>query len=412
MLNDTATRFTAAQHRDLHQHNLSLVLHALRDAPASRTTLARRTGLTLTTIGRLVATLLELKFITSMGPSSAHRRGRPATNVELSRSMVCYGVEITADDVTVVELTLAGEVRLLHRKRVPHAPTPTALADTVAALINAASAEARQAGRRTFGVGLAVPALVNHAEQVIGVSASLGWHDVPLTHEVRRRLTPQLPVTMESRAKCHALAQADRAPWGRRGTLVHLEVDFTIGAGVVVDGVAQLGSRGYAGNIGHVPLDPRGPICECGNAGCLEALAGLRRLADLTGLDPAWTDAETADAPPRDLVLNGLAERARTGDSRTLDALRTAGHWLGVGCVSVLHTLDPDVISIGGYPPHLEQWVLPQVRQTIDDLAQYDYVAAHELVMAPEQAGIARGAATMSLHDLLTHPLGVASTTG
>lgn len=401
----SAARFTGAQHRDLHQHNLSLVLHALRQRSATRSALAERTGLTLMTIGRLVSTLTGLGLVTPVEPEARRGPGRPAANLTLSGQIVSYGVEVTADDVTLAELGLAGESRLLRRERVPHAPSPEELVDTIATLVNAAAADASQAGRRVFGLGLALPALVNHEEQVVGVSASLGWHDVPLTRLVHERLSPRLPVTMESRAKCHALAQADRSTWGRRGTLVHLEVDLTIGAGVVVDGEPQRGSRGYAGNVGHVPLDPGGPTCACGNAGCLEALAGLGRLAELAGLD---TTVPVAAAPPRDVLLDRVASRAAAGDSRTLAALQVVGHWLGVGCVNVLHTLDPDVISIGGYPPRLETWLLPHVTETITRMAQYDYAAAHELVMAPDYSGIARGAATLSLYDLLADPLKLA----
>lgn len=404
MLNDSTRRLAAAQHRDLHQHNLSLVLQALRDRSTSRSEIAQRTGLTLTTVGRLAATLIDLGLLTSSEPT--HKgRGRPASRLSLSKTMVCYGIEVTADDITLVELTLAGRSRLLQRRPVPHAPSPEQLADLAAELVNTATRKARASDWRPFGVGLAVPGQVNHRDDLIGVSASLGWRNVPLTVMVSERLTPPLPVVMDSRAHCHALAQSDRLPGARHQTLVHLEVDLTIGAGIVVGGRPQRGSQGYAGNIGHIPLDPHGPSCQCGNAGCLEALAGLRRLAGLAGLSPTPPVPPNTEALPRDLLVDQLVARATSGDPQTLEALRTVGHWLGVGCVGVLHTLDPDVISIGGYPPRLERWLLPHARAAIDDLAQNDYVAAHELVMAPERSGIARGAATMSLHSLLADPL-------
>lgn len=392
-----------AQHRDLHQYNLSLVLHLLREEPASRAALANRARLTPMTIGRLVGTLIDLGLIVPGISRSQQGPGRPAGVLTLNRQIVFYGLDITADDITMVELTLAGKSRRLRVESVPHAPSPDQLADLIAALVNTAVEESSDADKRLLGVGIAVPALVNRTDQTVGVSASLGWRDVPLTEMVRARLSSRVPVTMESRSKCHALAQADRPPWGRRGTVAHLEVAFTVGAGIVVDGELHQGSRGYTGNIGHVPLDPRGPRCECGKIGCLEALTGLQRLIELAGLGSAASPH--TGVLPRDALLDRVAARATAGDTQTMLALQTVGHWLGVGCVNLLHTLDPDVISIGGYPARLEKWMLPHIRHAIDGLAQYDYVAAHELIMAPDESGVARGAATISMGTLLTNPL-------
>lgn len=395
-----------AQHRDLHQYNLSLVLHLLREEPASRAALANRAGLTPMTIGRLVSTLIDLGLITSGQPRNDQRPGRPAGVLALNNQIVFYGLDVTADDITMVELSFAGTAHTLRAECVPHAPSPDKFADTIAALVSAELEESISAGKRVLGVGIAVPGLVNWSDQTVGVSASLGWRDVPLTEMVRTRLPPQLPVKMESRSKSHALAQADRPPWWRRGTVAHLEVAFTVGAGVVVDGQLHQGSRGYTGNIGHVPLDPRGPLCECGKTGCLEALTGLQRLVALAGFaSPTSTEAGVL---PRDALLDQVAAHARDGDSQTMSALQTVGHWLGVGCVNLLHTLDPDVISIGGYPARLEEWILPHIRAAIDGLAQYDYVAAHQLIMASDESGVARGAATISMSNLLTNPLSTA----
>lgn len=393
--------FVGAQHRDLHEYNLSLVLRLLRDEPASRAALATRSGLTPMTIGRLVSTLIELGLIVPGAARSLQRPGRPAGVLALNSQIVCYGLDITADDITMVELSLAGESHTLWASSLPHAPSPDQLAGVIATAVDKEVRKSGKNGKRVLGVGIAVPALVNRADQTIGVSASLGWRDVPLTEMVQSRLAQQLPVRMESRSKSHALAQADRA--GRRGTVAHLEVSFTVGAGIVVDGTLHQGSRGYTGNIGHVPLDPSGPRCQCGKTGCLEALTGLQRLIELAGLGhPTSTPTGVL---PRAAVLDQLATRADDGDPRTLAALQTAGHWLGVGCVNLLHTLDPDVISIGGYPVRLEHWILPHIRNAIDGLAQYDYVAAHELIMAPDESGVARGAATIVMANVFSRPL-------
>lgn len=252
-----------------------------------------------------------------------------------------------------------------------------------------------------IGAGVAVPAFVDTSRRRIVTSSSLGMHDVDLIGMVEERVPERIPVVMDSRSNCRAMTQA---PQPHRGVLAHLEVDATVGAGIVIDGRLSRGARGYAGSVGHIPLDPAGPPCDCGNRGCLEALVGLNRLARLANIaEPAPTRHHDVW---RDTVISTIRERAERSDRATLAALDEVGHWLGVGCVAIIHTFNPDVVTIGGYPPHFRTSLDTTIQSTAERMSLVAHRSECTIGFADsDPTSIAVGAATLGLEMFLADPV-------
>ena len=175
-----------------------------------------------------------------------------------------------------------------------------------------------------------------------------------------------------------------------------------LGGGIVADGRLLRGHQGYAGEFGHMIVDPQGRRCGCGRIGCWETVAGLRALLD------AATDA---DDPVRDPALGleaRLAElnrRADLGDTRTLAALARVGGWIGVGAAILTNALDPAAIVLSGYlaevgrhlraavEAQLEAGVLaPRAGGTRVELSTLGFTAA------------VRGGATLALESVFADP--------
>ncbi|WP_324667990.1 ROK family protein [Geochorda subterranea] len=130
----------------------------------------------------------------------------------------------------------------------------------------------RDAGvERPLGVGLCLPGVIDRAEGVVKKAVHLSWRDVPIAPKLRESLQG-IPVVLENASNCAAFAEEWYAGGGSVGDLLYLRISHAVGSGLILGG--RLLTRTVAGGteIGHMVIEPGGPICRCGRRGCLEAL--------------------------------------------------------------------------------------------------------------------------------------------
>ncbi len=389
----------------LRRHNLALVLQKVRDGgPRSRARIAAMTGLNKATVSSLVAELVDRGLLRE-GDTERGGVGRPGQTVELDGTTVCgLGAEVNVDYLAVVALDLGGEVVGERRVAVEAVRLgPEAVLDHLVRMVAEVLDDVSAVGARPTGITVAVPGLVDGRAERLSVAPNLGWHGVDVVSSVRERLGGwPLPLLMDNEANLAATAELAAARRSERGDLVVLLGATGVGGGIVSGGHLLRGSRGFAGEVGHITVHPDGLRCACGRTGCWETVTGLGALMRQVA-DP---DDPVRD-PERDLTqrLAELNRRAELGDGRTLSALQQLGSWLGVGASILVNVLNPSVLVLGGYFAVLGPWLLEAVR--------------HELaarVVAPEAGGCvvelsalgftaaARGGAEVALAPLLTDP--------
>ena len=166
-----------------------------------------------------------------------------------------------------------------------------------------------------------------------------------------------VPVSVGNDASLAALAEYRVG--GHAGTpdLVYITGEVGIGGGVVVAGRPLSGVLGFGGEIGHMQVDPGGPVCGCGRRGCWESLIGLHALLRTVFPDGAQRHGLAPGDPP-EAKAAAVARLAAAGDSRVLSELETIGHWVGAGAASLANVLNPRVIVLGGYFTLLAEWIL------------------------------------------------------
>ncbi len=207
----------------------------------------------------------------------------------------------------------------------------------------------QQVPRRHAAMGVAVAGLVAGAEgRVVAAPNISGFRDVPLAALLEARAG--VPVFIENDASAAALGEFRYG--AGRGTrhLLHATLGTGIGGGIVIDGRLYRGARGFAGEIGHIVLDPSGPRCGCGGRGCLEALASGVALANrarkllAAGRAPLLREL----VGEREPTGEDLYEAAKRGDVAAEAEVRNAGHLLGLGLASLLNVLNPDALTLSG----------------------------------------------------------------
>jgi len=359
---------------DVRATNLAVVLRFVRaNAPCSRADIAASTGLNKATVSSLVAELIDRRLIRETGLTE-NRIGRPATMLVLDGApYAAIGLEVGLDELTVVAVDLAGTELLAWRRAFDgSAASPGRAVSAIAALASRAVKRVSGQGRQVLGLTVAVPGLVD-AAGTVRLATTLGWRDLPLGADLRRALRePSFDVVVENDANLAALAEYRQGPYAGTAHLVHLTGGAGLGAGVIVDGRLLRGGRGFAGELGHVSLDPTGPVCPCGRRGCLEALAGIPALIRRALPDTAEDGPITDFAPEVDRIR----ARARRGDPAVLAALAETGRHLGHGVALLANLVNPEVVLLGGYFSVLAPWLLPA--------AEAELVAR---ALAPEAGG-------------------------
>lgn len=343
--------------------NLGLVLRRLRDqGPRSRARLAAELGLTRSAVSALVGELEERGLVRAAGVERGHV-GRPGTSVELDGHAVCgIGAEINVNHVSTIALDLGGNVIAEHRAGLDaNKLAVEEVLDRLVALIARTEADVRAAGAETVGVAVGVAGLLDRTRDMLTVGPNLGWRDVPVGAELRGRLGAAYPVLVDNEGNLAAMAEALPGDPARQDVLV-IFGEVGVGGGIVADGRLLRGRQGYAGEFGHMIVQPGGRRCGCGRVGCWETVVGLRALLDAAA-DP--------DDPVRDPALgldDRLAEinrRADLGDTRTLAALDQVGGWVGIGAGILANAINPGAVVLSGYFAEVGERMRPAIEEQL-----------------------------------------------
>jgi predicted NBD/HSP70 family sugar kinase len=257
--------------------------------------------------------------------------------------------------------------------------------EVAARLARLAAAAHRAAAEQSLpvaGTTVAVPGLVSATGGRLLSAPNLGWTDLDLPALLATHLPPGPPPVVDNEANLAALAELWYGHGRARRDFVRLSGEIGIGAGIVLDGHLFRGTRGFAGEIGHVLVDPAGPPCHCGGTGCLETYAGQEAI--LTAAEPpaAGSRAPADDSPARqddpvtrlidrpeaadpvagvvvrpDDPVAALVDRLEAVDPAAREALDGAGRALGIALASVLNILDTDTVVLGGVLATLGRWL-------------------------------------------------------
>lgn len=299
--------------------------------PMSRAELARRLSLSPATVTQLTKALLADGLVREVAsvPSGG---GRPATLLGLaSAGGSVLGAKVSAEKVTVVRMALDGSTTTVaeHPFDAGH---PEAL-DRLAGLLREALAELPE---QVLGVGVGLPGSV--ADQAVGIvdSPTLAWRETHVGDHLRRELG--VPVLVDNDVNTLALAERLLGVARDYDSPLIVTIGLGIGSAVISEGALLRGSRGGAGEIGHVPVAD-GPECSCGGTGCLEAVIGEHALV---------ARARSRGAIPADGTAVDLHAAADAGVGAAREVYAEAGALLGRTLAGAVHLLAPDALIVLG----------------------------------------------------------------
>ena len=379
----------------VHRANLSAIVRRLHEqGPQSRSELVAATGLTRSAIRALVGELAAAGLVTEHDAARLGTPGRPSPIVRLNPTgAVVLRLEILVDSIAAAIVGLGGEtleqVRL-DRPRMAHS------VDDVIADLATLGADLRARGDWPIvGIGVAVAGIVRRADGLVSMAPNLGWIDVPLGTRLSRALAVAVPISVLNDADAGVLGEHRRGAAVGVDNVLFVSGEVGVGGGLIVDGRLLTGAGGFAGEIGHVTVNPDGAPCRCGSVGCWETEVGERVLLVRAG--------HAADEG-RD-GIDAVLREAEAGDATALAAIDDVGRWLGIGLGGLVNILNPRLVILGGPNARL----LPLARVRIEaELERYALPASRSQVrIVPAELGVDAplvGAAEMAFDPLLSDP--------
>jgi glucokinase-like ROK family protein len=215
-----------------------------------------------------------------------------------------------------------------------------------------------------FGVDVPGP-IVSEAGMVVAPPIMPGWDRYPIRDALEKKWGQR--VSINNDAEMGVLGEwASGAGRGERD-LVFIKVGTGIGAGLLIDGQIYRGVTGSAGEIGHLTIEENGPLCACGNHGCLEAIAGGRAIAQQAqeAVQKGQRTSLSTITPMESISARDVAEAARRGDLLSQQILTRAGTYIGIAIAGLVNMFNPGMIIIGGGVALTGDILLEPIRQAV-----------------------------------------------
>ena len=330
------------------QNRLLLVEALRRHGPQARTELGRKTGLSPATVTSITGDLLAEGLLTGHGDESTARSGpgRPLQRLTLNGlAASVLGIEISIDTVSFIFASYDG--RIIDR-RVRREPTQRV---TAAAFGKRLSADVRTVLRRNKAmagpvqrIGVSVQGIANSARGTIAWSPAFRARDIAIVAPLESALGVETSISNDTNLAAQALLR--RHPEAYSGTAAVVFIGYGVGMGLIIDGSVYAGPNGAAAEFGHMNHLPDGPLCRCGQRGCVEAFAsdyGIYRAA--SGQAPASEPPHAAIAPS---AMAAIEARARAGDPLAKAAFREAGLALGYGLARAIALVELERVALMG----------------------------------------------------------------
>ncbi|MCX4412801.1 ROK family transcriptional regulator [[Kitasatospora] papulosa] len=363
---------TPGSQTSLHRANLERVVRAVRMAGSlTQAEIARSTGLSAATVSNIVRELKDGGTV-EVTPTSAG--GRRARSVSLSGDAgIVIGVDFGHTHLRVAIGNLAHQVLAEESEPLDVDASSAEGFGRAEQLVNRLIETTGISPEKVIGVGLGVPGPIDVESGTLGSTSILpGWTGINPSQELAGRLG--VPVYVDNDANLGALGEL---VWGSgRGVrdLAYIKVASGVGAGLVIDGHIYRGPGGTAGEIGHITLDESGPVCRCGNRGCLETFTAARYVLPL--LKPSHGS---------DLTMERMVQLAREGDPGCRRVIGDVGRHIGSGVANLCNLLNPSRVVLGGSLAEAGELVLAPIRDSVSRYAIPS--AARQLSVLPGALG-------------------------
>ncbi|WP_273846385.1 ROK family transcriptional regulator [Rubrobacter calidifluminis] len=361
---ETQARYPLIENRL--QSRIMTFIHA-QARPVSRSELTEELRASRSKISGEVNRLMELGLLAEEGFAESEG-GRPSALLNIPRSAgLVAAIDLGATSIDVALTTLGSEIVAHKAEPADVREGPRTILGRAKAMLSGLLEEQVSDARDVLAIGIGVPGPVEQAAGVLRSPPLMpGWDRFPIRSVFAGEYAA--PVFVDNDVNVMALGEH----WGGVGrgvdNMLFIKVGTGIGGGIIADGHLYRGTQGCAGDIGHISVDPNGPVCTCGNLGCLEAMAGapaIVREAERKareGLSPVLAEMLAGKG---ELTSEDVSRAASVGDYEAVMIIRQAGRLIGRVLATLVSVLNPSLIVVGGGVSQIGHSFLAEIRSTV-----------------------------------------------
>ncbi|MDR2375841.1 MAG: ROK family transcriptional regulator [Treponema sp.] len=322
----------------------------MRESPINRAAIARRLGLSIPTVMFITETLLNSNFIRSIG-KGVSSGGKPPEMLEIVPERFFYiGLDIGRTMIRATAVNaVSRQVACLEEPTNNPAPEKR-FVDRIAAIILKIAGRLKTENDRILGAGIAMPGLIEKETGAVLFSPDFGWNNIPLQEWLTAKIP--FPVLVENANRALALNEVFLMEGETSHTTFAVNLGYGIGAALVIGEDLYTGASGTSGEIGHITASAQGPVCHCGNRGCLEAVASGAAIAaqgkSVLESRGASKIRELAAGDPENVDAALVFRACELGDKEAARIVNTAAEYIGIGLSMAINVLDPDRLVLCG----------------------------------------------------------------
>ncbi|MBI5929230.1 MAG: ROK family transcriptional regulator [Chloroflexi bacterium] len=382
--------------------NRNLILNILRGhGPLSRSQLTELSGLSVGAVSQITSALITENWIKEDGEGD-YTGGRRQTMLRLNPTAGhVIGIKLMEQRIVTVLTDLETTPLAYLERPLPSAQSPEVVIEGLRGVIDGILAASGVSRSRVVGVGIGLAGVIDYDRGIVHYSPYFHWRDVPLADILSTQIG--LPVYIENDVNSLTLTEQLFGAGHEVANFVVVTVGRGIGMGMVFNHQRYQGTRGGAGELGHITVESNGLPCDCGKFGCLEAMAA----------DPAvfrYVEQALAQGiasrvrPP--ITLQRVVDAAREGDELARSALSRSGRYLGMGLATVINILSPSLIVLSGEGVIAEDYRLQSTMEALHEHTFDGLLDNVRIVVKPADEELwARGAAGLVVGKVFESPL-------
>ncbi|QGH36793.1 ROK family protein [Gracilibacillus salitolerans] len=332
------------------QYNQKLVLRILmKEGAVSKSTLSKITGLTLPAITDIVDSLEQYRLIKNIGESKTNR-GRFPTLYKIEENVLkVIGIGITSKQLNVSFYNLNGGELAYYSEGLPKNTSPDNIISKITLVINDLLTKHGFQKSEILGVGVGMHGIVDFKRGVAIYPPHLDWENVPIKEKLEEQTG--LPVLVDNDCNALTLAESWFGKAQEENSFIVVNVDYGIGAGIMIDRKIFHGIDFGAGQIGHTIVNDDGPLCSCGNYGCLEALASENSIVEQVKkkIKKGFPSIINDEKKILDkMTITDVYDAVAKDDTLVINVVEEAARYVGIAVSTLVNIINPEKIILTG----------------------------------------------------------------
>jgi N-acetylglucosamine repressor len=386
---------------------IDILLTLQRKNPISRAEIARLSNLTPATISRVVAELHKRGIIREHGPGVSIGGRRPVLIEFNPEAFYLGGIDLGITKVISVIIDLHGNILSKAKLDIDVSEGKDRIIERMFTVTRQVLSNTNELIRNKLaGIGISLSGIIDTKKGLSVFSPSIpNWHNVPIVQLFQNEF--HLPVFIENDARAMALAEARYGAGRDYDNFFCINIGHGIGSGIIINKELYRGKTLTAGEFGHMTLVPSGPLCHCGNRGCVEVMAGGHAIA-ASAIRVASSGGNTlikelVEGDIKKINAEVVARAAKKGDDIALQLLNEVGRYLGIAIANIINLLNPELIVIGGGVSNAGEFFFEEIKNVIKKRAFTTMVNNPEIVtsaLSDDASSI--GAAALVLYEIIS----------